>query len=558
MSGFDESFDFVVVGSGAGSLSAALYQRSVGRSVVVLEKTELVGGSTARSGGVMWIPNNPFMKQEGVPDSYEQARTYLDGVIGNPPDAPGATPARRHAYLTEAPRLIDFLLGQGIKLRRVPLWPDYYDDRPGGCASSRTVVAQLFDTNELPPEWRPRLRPTLMPMAANIDDIMNLATIRVSWATKLLALRVGIKVTWDRVLGRRMVTSGAALQGRMLHAVLRTGADVRIQSPVTQLIVENGAVTGVVTTRDGKPWRIGARTGVLVGAGGFAHNQRMRDQYKNGVQADWSLTPNGDTGEMIEEMMRHGAAIAQMTEFVGNQQTHPPGSEKSEFKQGAQSVTAKPHCILVDQSGKRYMNEGGSYMAYCKGMLERNKTVPAVPSYAIMDTQYLRKYLLAGTMPGINNKPKSWFEQGYMRKADTIEALAQQLKIDPAALKSTVERWNGFVARGRDDDFQRGARAYDRWLGDPYHKPNATLGAISEAPFYSVPVVPGDVSTYGGVVTDEHARVLRADGSVIRGLYATGVSTASVMGPVYPGAGASIGPSITFGYIASRHAAAQK
>jgi 3-oxosteroid 1-dehydrogenase len=558
MSGFDETFDFVVVGSGAGALSAALYQRSVGRSVVVLEKTDLIGGSTARSGGVMWIPNNRFMKQDGVPDSYEQARTYLDSVIGNPPDAPGATPARRHAYLTEAPRLIEFLVSQGIRLRRVPLWPDYYDDRPGGCESSRCVVAQLFDTNKLSPEWRPRLRPTLMPYPANIDDLMKLsATLYISWATRLLMLRVGIGMVWDRVLGRRMTTSGAALQGWQLHSVLQAGGDVRIKSPVTELIVANGAVAGVVTTRDGKPWRIGARSGVLVGAGGFAHNQRMRDRYQPNMRAENSLTPQGDTGEMIEEMMRHGAAIAQMSEFVGNQQTHPPGFEKSEFKPGAQSITAKPHCILVDQSGVRYMNEGGSYMAYCKGMLERNQTVPALPSYAILDSQYMRKYTLAGAKPRAD-KPQSWYDSGYLRRAATIEELARQLKMDPAQLAGTVERFNSFVARGHDDDFNRGVRAYDRWLGDPYHKPNGTLGAISEAPYYAVPVVPGDVSTYGGVVTDEHARVLRADGSVINGLYATGVSTASVMGPVYPGAGASIGPSITFGYIASQHAAAQR
>jgi 3-oxosteroid 1-dehydrogenase len=220
-------------------------------------------------------------------------------------------------------------------------------------------------------------------------------------------------------------------------------------------------------------------------------------------------------------------------------------------------VTAKPHCILVDQSGVRYMNEGGSYMAYCKGMLARCNAVPAVPSYAIFDSQYLRKYMLAGTLAG-TSKPQAWYDKGYLRKGDTVEALAQQLKIDPAALKGTVERWNGFVAKNHDDDFKRGARAYDRWLGDPYHKPNATLGTISVAPFYAVPVVPGDVGTYGGVVTDEHAQVLRADGSVIPGLYAAGVSTASVMGPVYPGAGGSVGPSCVFGYIAAKHAAGLK
>jgi hypothetical protein len=169
-------------------------------------------------------------------------------------------------------------------------------------------------------------------------------------------------------------------------------------------------------------------------------------------------------------------------------------------------------------------------MAYCKAMLERNKTVPAVPSWALFDAQYMRKYILAGTMPG-TKKPQRWYEEGYLKTADTIEGLAASLKIDPATLKATVERFNGFVAQNRDDDFHRGERAYDRWLGDHLHKPSETLGSIAEPPFYAVPVLPGDVGTYGGVVTDEHARVLRDDGSAIEGLYATGVSTASVMGP---------------------------
>jgi 3-oxosteroid 1-dehydrogenase len=239
---------------------------------------------------------------------------------------------------------------------------------------------------------------------------------------------------------------------------------------------------------------------------------------------------------------------------VGNQQTHPPGTEKSEARQVIQSVTAAPHCILVDQSGVRYMNEGGSYMAYCKGMLERNKVVPAIPSWAVFDSQYIRNYMLAGTLPGAN-KPQEWFDSGYLKKADTIEALAEQLKINSATLKATVERFNGFVAKNHDDDFQRGERAYDRWLGDPFNKPSETLGTIAQAQFYAVQVLPGDVGTYGGVVTDEYARVLRTDGSLIPGLYATGVSTASVMGRSYPGAGSSVGPSFTWGFVAAKHAA---
>ena len=557
MSDFDEVVDWVVVGSGGGSMCSALVMRTAGKSVLILEKTNLVGGTTARSGGALWVPNNPFMKRDAIPDSAEQALDYLENFEIDATQSPGASRARRCAYIAEAPRMVEFLLSQGIKLNRAKEWPDYYDDRPGGSVQGRVVVAELFNVKELGP-WQDKLRPTFIAapapvQAASLEEMLALPGIKQSFRVKMLAAKIVVRGIAAKLAGKQWIAAGAALQGRMLQAALRVGVDIRPESPVSELIVERGATTGVMTTKDGRPWRVGARLGVLVNAGGFAHNQRMRDRYQFGLASQWSLAAPGDTGEMIEEMMRHGAAIAQMEERVGYQMTIPPGTEDREFKPGVQGMTASPHVILVDQSGVRYMNEGGSYMAYCKGMLERDKTVPAVPSWAVFDTQYMREYGLAGTLPG-SKKPQEWYDSGYLTRADTIEGLAQERKIDPATLKATIERFNGFVAKNRDEDFHRGQRAYDRWLGDPFHKPSETLGSISEPPFYAVPVVPGDVSTFGGVVTDEHARVLRTDGSPIPGLYATGVSTASVMGRVYPGAGSSLGPAFTFGYIAARHA----
>jgi 3-oxosteroid 1-dehydrogenase len=556
MAAFDEVADFVIVGSGGGSMCAGLVMRSAGKRVVILEKTGLVGGTTARSGGVMWIPNNRFMKRDGVEDSFEKATQYLDSVVGDAPDAPGTSPERRRTYLTEAPKMLDFLVEQGIELTRVKFWPDYYDDRPGGSKEGRTVIAKLFNVKELG-EWRDKLRPgmlaTVGDVAAYVDEGMKIRTAKVSWAGKGAMLKVGLRTVFSRLMGRYYVSAGAALQGRMLKASLDAGVDIRINSPVSELIVEDGAVKGVVTVKDGKPWRIGATLGVLVNAGGFARNQAMRDQYQPGTRVEWTNVPEGDTGEMIQEMMRLGAAIAQMEEMVGFQSSIAPGTENAVIKPGVQAQVASPHAILVDQSGVRYQNEGGSYHAFCKGMLERNKTVPAVPSWAIFDQQHVSKYPVVGISPG-KPIPQRWYDAGFMHKANTIEELAKSIKVDPATLRATIERFNGFVAKNRDEDFHRGDREYDRWLGDPTHKPSGTLGTIIKPPFYAMPVVPGDVSTYGGVVTDSQARVLRADGSVIAGLYATGVSTASVMGRTYPGAGCSVGPSFTFGYIAAKHA----
>jgi 3-oxosteroid 1-dehydrogenase len=557
MADFDETFDFLIAGSGAGSMVAALYLRSVGMRVLILEKTDMIGGSTARSGGVMWIPNNPFMARDGVEDSVEQAAAYLDSVVGSHDDAPAATLARRRRFLSEAPRMVEFLLSQGIELDRPRYWPDYYDERPGGSAPGRTVVARPFDVNELGP-WKEKLRPSFISLpgglAGSIEEMRLLPLYRRSWKARGTLLKVVFRGLVAKLTGRRYASGGAALQGRMLQAALRAGVEIRTEAPVSELVAEEGAVTGVVTVKEGRPWRVGSRRGVLVNTGGFGHNQAMRDRYQPGTSSDWSLAAPGDTGEMIEEMLRRGAAIAQIEEFVGYQATIPPGCENEEFKPGVQGMTASPHAILVDRTGVRYMNEGGSYMAYCKGMLERDRSVPAVPGWAIFDSQYMGKYMLAGTMPG-SAKPQRWYDEGYLKRADSIAALARQIEVEPSVLESTVERFNGFVANNRDADFQRGERAYDNWLGDPLHRPSQTLGTIEQAPFYAIPVVPGDVGTFGGVLTDEHARVVREDGSVIPGLYATGVATGSVMGRFYPGAGCSIGPGFTFGYVAARHAA---
>lgn len=552
MTAFDEAFDFVVVGSGGGSMCAALVARAAGKSAVILEKTDLIGGTTARSGGVMWIPGNPFMAKAGVGDSLDAADQYLDSVVGDHNDTPGASKARRRAFLEEGPRMLAFLIGKGLKFSRITNWPDYYDEAPGSSVPGRTVVADLFNANELG-EAKKLLRPNFLTLPVSLEDALKLPHVKKSWAAKKALVRMGLRIIGSKLTGKNYVAAGAALQGRMMQAALKAGAQLRVNSPVTELIVEDNKVTGVVTEKDGKPFRVGARLGVLVNAGGFALNQAMRDQYMPGSSISHTSVAEGDTGEMIQEMMRHGAAIAQMDSFVGSPLSLPPGSDVWPIKPGAQGVTTAPHAILVDQSGVRYLNEGGSYTEYCQRMIERNKEIPAIPSYAVFDSRVMKNVMIAGTMPG-SKKPDEWTEQSYLHTADTIEELAASLKIDPVTLRGTVDRFNGFVAANDDKDFHRGARAYDRWLGDPFHTPNETLGEVSEGPFYAIPVIPGDVGTLGGVVTDDKARVLRDDGTAIAGLYATGVTAASVMGRTSPGSGVNIGPSFVWGYVAAKDA----
>lgn len=546
MDEFDESYDWVIAGSGAGSFVSALVMRKAGKSVLILEKTPVLGGTTAKSGGVIWVPNNRFIRADEPDENAEKAMLYLETVCE---DLPGSNTEKRAAYVSEAPRMIDFLLGEGIALERASkFWPDYYDDAPGGCSTSRSVVAKPFNTKELG-EWEAKLRPGFMPMKVKLDDGMKFAYVGKSWDITWSFLKTGVGMVLGKLLGQRWVGAGAALQGRMLQAALKAGVEIRTETPVKELIVEDGKVVGVVTNKG----RIRANLGVLVNAGGFAQNQAMRDIYMPGTNAQWSNVPEGDTGDLHGEFERVGGVLGQMDQMVGYQMTRMPGWEQAFVKPPIQSTTGKPHAILVDQSGQRYMNEGGSYELYCQNMWERNKTVPAVPSWAIFDAQYAAKYPIGGVK--ITKCYQMWRDSGYLKEADTIEGLARQLDCDPGTLQATVDRWNSFVDAGHDADFNRGHRKYDQWLGNPFHQPNPALGRIDKAPYYAVDVVPGDVSTYGGAVTDSQGRVVRADGSAIAGLYACGVSSASVMGGVYPAAGASIGPSMAFGYVAAKHAA---
>lgn len=256
-----DTFDFVVVGSGGGSMCAALVLRAAGKSVLILEKSGLVGGTTAISGGVMWIPDNRYMKAAGIPDSREQALRYVDAVIGDHPDTPGASRARRHAYVEQAPRMLDFLMEQGIRLRRMPRWPDYYA-ASGESEPGRAVVSELFDIKQLG-EWQDKLRPGFLPLPANLDEAMQLPLMKRSGAAKKVLLRVLGRALADRLRGRKRVTAGQALQGQMLHAALKAGVEIRLNCPVQRLTVEDGRVTGVVAAKDGTPWRVGARLGVL-------------------------------------------------------------------------------------------------------------------------------------------------------------------------------------------------------------------------------------------------------------------------------------------------------
>jgi 3-oxosteroid 1-dehydrogenase len=546
-----ESFDFVIVGSGGGSMCAALMMRSAGKSAVVLEKTDMVGGTTSISGGVMWIPNNRFMRVDGVKDSEEQAMAYLDAVVGDHDDTPGAKRAKRLAYVRQSNEMLEFLISRGIKFRRNRYWPDYYD-APGSSAPGRTVSAQLFDINRLG-EWKDKMRPFALPLPAYLDEAMgSLANIKRSWAARGVLLKVMGRAIGAKLKGQRLVTGGNAIQGQMVEAALKAGVDIRLSSPVKRIVVEDGRAVGVIVEKGGAEQRIDARLGILINAGGYARNQQMLDRYIPGMSAENTNVAPGDTGEMIEAGGQIGAALVQMDGFIGGQVSLPPGSEGSPHKPMVQGDMAKPHAIVVDPGGDRFVSESSNYTDFTRALLERNKQKPSIPSWMVFDSQYIDTYMLVGTMAG-TKKPQAWYDAGYLHQGNSIEELATSLGIDPAKLRATVDRFNEFARGGHDEDFHRGDSAFDKFVGDSLTK--TTLGTVEKGPFYAIPVYPGDVGTFGGMLTDEYARVLREDGSPIPGLYATGTSAASVMGKASPAAGVNVGQSFTWGYVAAKHAA---
>jgi 3-oxosteroid 1-dehydrogenase len=517
-----------------------------GKRALIIEKQAKIGGSSAFSGGVIWIPNNDHLNAEGGNDSHERSRTYFDNLIGDA--GPASSPQRRDAYIRNGAEMVRFLERKGMKFKHAH-WPDYYDNMPGGIAQGRSLVAPIFDVNELG-EWAPKLgfHPLTAMVPVDSSEVVPMLTATQTLGGWWLLAKAGYRSLLNKVFGKRLRGAGNALQGRLFQIALRTGIPIWTETPVKDFITENGRVVGVVAEREGKRIEVRARLGVLVNAGGFSHNLEMREKYQpQPASVKWTQSNPGDTGEMIQAAMKAGATVDLMNEAWWNACSYMP--DGTFMGMHSPNDISRPHCIVVNKNGKRFANEGNSYMEFGQRMYAAG----AVPAWAILDSRHRRKYIWGSLVPGIT--PKSLIKAGYIKKADTLEDLARQCGIDPQGLVAEVARFNGFVQNRKDEDFGRGESEYNRYSGDPHNKWHANLGTIEKGPFYGIALQPGDVGTSGGIMTDENARALRADGSVIPGLYATGNSTASVMGRFYLGAGASVGPSMVFGYIASRHAA---
>lgn len=557
-----QEYDVVVVGSGAAGMVAALTAAHQGLSTIVVEKAPHYGGSTARSGGGVWIPNNEILKRDGVKDTPEAARQYLRAIIGDVVE-----PERIDTYLQRGPEMLTFVLEHSpLKLCWVPGYSDYYPETPGGKPTGRSVEPKPFDAKKLG-EDLPGLEPPYgkvpMNMVVMQQDYVRLNQLKRHPRGVLRSLKVGIRATWAKATGKNLVGMGRALIAPLRIALREAGVPVLLNTALTDLYVEDGVVRGIYVadtnaqtgTDSSEPRLIRARRGVILGSGGFEHNEQMRVKYQRApITTEWTVGAKANTGDGILAAEKLGAALELMEDAWWGPTVPLVGAPWF-----ALSERNSPGSIIVNMSGKRFMNESMPYVEACHHMYggeygQGPGPGENIPAWLIFDQQYRDRYIFAGLQPG-QRIPSKWLESGVIVKADTLAELAEKAGLPADALAATVQRFNGFARSGTDEDFHRGESAYDRYYGDPTNKPNPNLGEISHGPFYAAKMVPGDLGTKGGVRTDVHGRALRDDGSVIEGLYAAGNVSSPVMGHTYPGPGGTIGPAMTFGYLAALHLA---
>jgi len=539
-----------VVGSGGGGMTAALTAAAAGASVLVVEKGAKYGGSTALSGGGIWAPNNPTLLRRGLGDDPADVIRYLEATVGDRVPAP-----RLRTFAAAAPLALEFLEGQSEYMRF--FWcrgySDYHPESPGGRPNGRSIEALPFDKRKLGSMEGGLLESTAggpIGLWITATDFHDLGQATRTWVGKKALLRAAWRVTSNKIRRRHMATMGQALIGRLRLALADAGAEVWLDAPVVELMSdEDGRVGGVAVEKDGQRLLLGAKRGVILASGGFDHSPELRAKFLGGVEKDWSLGAATNTGDGIRLGEDVGAALDLMDDAwwmpaieLTKGRLFPLVSERS-----------MPGSLIVNQSGDRFTNESAPYVNFTHDQLrleaERGGHVPA---WFVMDHRARRRYQFGGIPQGMAF-PKSWYGIGTLHQAATIEALAEKIDVPAEALAATVEKFNAAARAGRDEEFHRGESAYDRYYGDPT-LPNPCLNELLKPPFYAAKLVPGDLGTKGGLVTDEQARVLREDGSVVDGLYATGNASSSVMGNEYAGAGATIGPAITFGWVAARHA----
>jgi len=554
------AYDVVVVGAGGAGMAAALFAAIEGQTVLLIERTEQVGGTTAFSAATTWIPNTHHRAGTGTPDSVENVSHYLDLAVGNRSSA-----ALRRAFLDAGPKAVETIeANSDVKFRARPFHPDYISDLEGSTLCGRALEPLPFDGRKLGRHFalvRPPIPEftVLGGMMIDRDDVGHLLKLTKSWPSFKHGMKLILRHALDRARhprGTRLVM-GNALIGRLLHSLIQRGVDILVETKVEELIRDGDTVTGVVATQKGERRSIAARRGVILASGGFSRHKTLRSTMLHAPTPEHSPIAPGSTGEMHDLALGAGARYG--TTNLDNAFWAPVSVRRRPDRSTAVFPhfildRCKPGMVTVNKAGKRFVDESTSYHLFGRAMFESNRTVPTIPAFLITDAEGLRKYGLGMVHPGGKNLAP-FLKDGYLTTGATLDELAGTLGIDAAGLRETVARMNGYARTGVDPEFGRGTTAYNRANGDPNQKPNPNLGPIGTAPFYAVKLYPGDIGAATGFVTDADARVIGPDDRPIPGLYACGNDMNSIMGGVYPAPGITIGPGITFAYVAARHAA---
>lgn len=553
----DKTVDILVVGSGAGGLLSALVAAENHADVLIVEKESQWGGTSATSGAGIWIPASDQAKEAGFDDDVEDAFTYVRTLSkDNVPDA------NIRAFVGNAAHMLRWMGNKtDIEYCAFP-YPDYHAENPGGSPTGfRTHMPLPMDGKQLGKDVE-TLR-FASPAASlfgylnwHFDETYVLLFRQPGWLwhlTKSLArywfdLPFRFKSRKDRRL-----TLGNALSGGLRMALNKKQVPVWLNSPFERLVIEGGKVTGAIINRDGKKVHVHARNGVILAAGGFDKNAQMRQEnaplYQNTL---YSGGTSGNTGDSIKAGIAAGAATLNMQSAWAAPVFHVPGEDRGRL---STIERALPGCMMVSQSGDRYLNEAASYHIVGQQMARRDQEKgDASPSWFIFDSEYRNKYPVGPLLPLLPDFLHKAAVRSIIKKGKTVAQLAEAIGMDSNALETTVSRYNEYAIKGEDPDYYRGEAAYDKMYGDPRVTPNPCLRPLSKGPFYAMPIYPGDIGTNGGLLTDDKARVVGEDGNPIKGLYAIGNNAASAMGESYPGAGVTIGPALTFGYIAARDA----
>ncbi|MFC4605179.1 3-oxosteroid 1-dehydrogenase [Rhodococcus kronopolitis] len=554
-SGSDETVDLVVVGSGAAGMAAAITAARNGLTAVIVEKSQYWGGSSARSGGGVWIPGNSVLRRQAPADDIEAARTYLTSIVGEDADA-----ERIDAYIDRGPEALDFLIENSpLKLEWVKGYSDYFPEAPGGRATGRSVEPLPFDARALGDDLstlHPSYTKAPLGVVVKQSDYRWLSTGLRTWRGPVRMLRVGARTMAGKVRGKKLIGLGSALMAELMLGVRAAGVPVRLGTAMTDLVTEGDRVVGVVLESGGTRTTLRARRGVVLACGGFESNPEMRQKYqREPVSASWTLGAPTNTGDGITAAQRVGATVSYMDDAWW-----APSIPLPKGPWFALAERSLPRSVMVNDRGVRFMNESLPYVEATHRMLggphgQGEGPAENVPAWLIFDQTYRDRYLFAG-VTARRPLPRSWMRSGAITSAGTVAELAERIGVPADSLTATVERFNAHARAGTDPDFHRGESRYEHYYGDISNKPNPSLGELTKAPFYAAQMVPGDLGTKGGVDTDSTGRALRADGTVIAGLYAAGNTSSPVMGHTYAGPGATIGPAIVYGYLAALDAAA--